>query len=85
MVTKCKYFSNIQFVRMDKIPGKFQTRQEIASEYGIHRDTLRKKLKQKNIKLPKGLVSLEHQNVIYRAFGTANSMKHRREKEKGNF
>jgi len=46
-----------------------KTRQEIAGEYGYCRQTLGRKLIQHGILLPKGLVSLKSQKIIYETLG----------------
>ena len=44
--------------------NKLKTRQQIANEYGIYRDTLRKVLKKNKLKPPKGLIDPKHQKEI---------------------
>jgi len=46
-----------------------KTRQELAAEYGWHRNTLQKRLKQVGIQLPKGSVCPKDQRRIYEALG----------------
>ena len=48
---------------------EFKSRSQIAQEYGIHRDTLRRLLKRYDIKLPRGLVSPKDQSIIRNAIG----------------
>ena len=42
---------------------------EIAVEYGVNRKTLYNRLKRRNISLPRGLLSLEQQKIIYDCLG----------------
>lgn len=55
------------------VPSKIdlspKTRQQIAEEYGIHRNTLYKKLKEKGIKLPTGLLMPPDIKKIYDTLG----------------
>ena len=44
---------------------KLKTRQEIAQEYGIVRETLYRKLKSAGIVLKRGLMNVEDQEKIY--------------------
>ena len=48
---------------------KLKTRQEIAQEYGIVRETLYRKLKLAGIVLKRGLVNVEDQERIYKLLG----------------
>ena len=48
---------------------KAKTRQEIANEYGIHRNTFRTWLKDAGIKLSKKLITPKEQALIYEYFG----------------
>jgi len=48
---------------------KLKTRQEIAQEYGIVRETLYRKLKSAGIVLKRGLVSVDDQERIYKLLG----------------
>ena len=48
---------------------KLKTRQEIAQEYGIVRETLYRKLKSEGIVLKRGLVNVEDQERIYKLLG----------------
>ncbi len=48
---------------------KLKTRQEIAQEYGIVRETLYRKLKSAGIVLKRGLVNAEDQERIYKILG----------------
>jgi hypothetical protein len=47
----------------------FKTRTMIADEYGIHRKTFERKLKQAGIILPVGNISPKFQKIIYEYFG----------------
>ena len=51
-----------------------KTRQEIAAEYGVSRDTLRAWLKRENIKLTPGRVTPAELNVIYEKFGHTSKL-----------
>lgn len=44
-------------------------RSEIAAEYGIHRNTLCRQLKNKGITLPKGILYPEDVKRVYEALG----------------
>jgi len=46
-----------------------KTRRQIAEEYGIHRDTLRTKLKKQGFQLPKGIVMPKDIRKIYNILG----------------
>lgn len=48
---------------------KAKTRQEIANEFGIHRNTFHNWLKTANIKLSKQLITPKEQTLIYEYFG----------------
>jgi hypothetical protein len=48
----------------------FKTRAMIADEYGIHRKTLERKIKQAGLELPSGNISPKSQQVIYEYFGS---------------
>lgn len=50
---------------------RFKTRQEIAVELGIHRDTLRKLLTINNLDIPNGLIAPKDQQRIYYLFNPA--------------
>jgi transcriptional regulator with XRE-family HTH domain len=51
------------------ITGKAKTRDEVASELGVSRSTLWRKLKEKDLTLPSGLIYPCHQIQLYEAFG----------------
>ena len=51
-------------------PTRAKTRQELAAEYGWHRNTLQKRLEQVGIQLPRGSVCPKDQERIYQALGT---------------
>lgn len=46
-----------------------KTRQQIAEELGIDRKTLYNKIKQANIQISNGLLTLQEQQLIYQFFG----------------
>ena len=46
-----------------------KTHQQLADEYGIHRTTLRRRLKRAGLNLPRGLISPKHQKEVYTLFG----------------
>jgi len=46
-----------------------KTRQQIAKEYGIHRETLKSKLEEQDIQLPRGVVMPKDVRKIYDALG----------------
>ena len=48
---------------------KAKTKQEIANEYHIHRNTLNNWLKEAGIKLSRKLITPKEQALIYEAFG----------------
>ncbi len=48
---------------------KAKTRQEMADEYGYHRNTFAKVLKDNNITLTPGLLTLKEQELIYEKLG----------------
>lgn len=48
---------------------KAKTKQEIANEYGIHRNTFSNWLKRAGIKLSKQLITPKEQVLIYEQFG----------------
>ncbi len=50
-----------------------KTRRQIAGEYGMHVNTLMRKLKKEGIKLPRGLVYPKEQELIYEALGCPTS------------
>ena len=52
---------------------KAKTKQEIADEYHIHRNTLYNWLKKADIKLSSRLVSPKEQLIIYDKFGNPNA------------
>ena len=54
---------------------KLKTRQEIAQEYGIVRETLYRKLKSEGIVLKRGLVNVEDQERIYKLLGKPRGLK----------
>ena len=54
---------------------KAKTRQEIANEYGIHRNTFRTWLKTAGIKLSKQLITPKEQALIYSYFGQPSRKK----------
>ena len=54
---------------------KAKTRQEIANEYGIHRNTFYTWLKTAEIKLSTRLVSPKEQAIIYAYFGQPSKKK----------
>ena len=47
----------------------FKTRTMMADEYGIHRKTFERKIKQSGIELPPGNISPKFQQIIYEHFG----------------
>lgn len=47
----------------------YKTRQQIASEYGISRTTLYRRLKKIGLSLPKTLLDSYHLNKIYNSLG----------------
>lgn len=46
-----------------------KTKQEIANEYGVHRNTFAKWLKEKDIQLSRKLITPKEQELIYETFG----------------
>ena len=54
-------------INLGKIPNK--TRQEISIEYGFSVNVLKRKMKHEGIKLPRGLITPQHQKQIYDALG----------------
>ena len=54
---------------------KLKTRQEIAQEYGIVRETLYRKLKSAGIVLKRGLVNVEDQERIYKLLGKPRGLR----------
>ena len=46
-----------------------KSRQEIALEYGLHRNTLNRRLKKIGLQIPKGLICPADQKRIYEALG----------------
>ena len=58
---------------MKKIPKvvteKVKTRQQLAAEYGLHRNTFMRRLKKSGVHLPPGLIYPKHQEKIYEALG----------------
>jgi len=52
-----------------KLSRKFKTRQEIAKDLGMSEKTFRKKLKNSELDIPKGLISPRNQLKIYEFFG----------------
>ena len=46
-----------------------KTHQQLADEYGIHRTTLRRRLRKAGLNLPRGLISPKHQKEVYALFG----------------
>lgn len=52
-----------------------KTRQQIANEYGIHRNTLNRRLKKVNLNLPKGILLPAHVKAIYKALGNPPFLK----------
>jgi DNA invertase Pin-like site-specific DNA recombinase len=46
-----------------------KTRQQIAEEYGIHRNTLQRRLRKEGIKLPNGVILPTDVKKIYDALG----------------
>lgn len=54
---------------------KLKTRQEIAQEYGIVRETLYRKLKSAGIVLKRGLVSVDDQERIYKVLGKPRGLR----------
>jgi hypothetical protein len=52
--------------------AKAKSRQEIALEYGWHRNTFNRRLQQLGIKLPRGLISPADQEQIYEVLGRPN-------------
>lgn len=51
-------------------PQGYKSRKEIANEYNICRKTLYRWIKEKELRLSKGLLSIEEQELIYQTFGT---------------
>jgi hypothetical protein len=58
---------------MKKMPktadGRAKTRQQLAAEYGLHRNTFTRRLKRAGIQLPPGLVYPKEQQKIYEILG----------------
>jgi len=54
---------------------KAKTKQEIANEYGIHRNTFYNWLKKAGIKLSKQLITPKEQILIYEEFGQPSKKK----------
>jgi len=54
---------------------KLKTRQEIAQEYGIVRETLYRKLKSAGIVLKRGLMNVEDQEKIYKLLGKPRGLR----------
>ena len=54
---------------------KFKSRQELAKQLGISRNTLLNRLKGKNIEVKRGLLSPEEQKKILKALGVNTSDK----------
>jgi len=52
------------------MPAK--SRQQIALEYGVCTKTLNKWLRSAGINLPRGIVTPNHQKIIYEEFGVPN-------------
>lgn len=50
-------------------PESFKTRKQMADEFEISVDTLRRRLQKKNIELPKGALSPESQSIIRKTLG----------------
>jgi len=50
-------------------PTCAKTRQELAEEYKVHRNTFTKMLKRAGIDLPSGLISPKDQELIYEKLG----------------
>jgi len=46
-----------------------KTRRQLANEFGMHVNTLMRKLKREGVELPKGLVCPKEQRRIYELFG----------------
>ncbi len=64
--------SSIKDIKSDSIiieSEGFKTRRQMADEFEISVDTLRRKLQKKNIELPKGALSPESQAIIRKALG----------------
>ena len=59
---------------------KLKTRQEIAQEYGIVRETLYRKLKSAGIVLKRGLVNAEDQERIYKVLGKPRGFRNDRDR-----
>lgn len=57
--------------------SKFKTREEIAMEYGIHRRTLYRRLKQVSINFSQKLLSVKEQEIIYSALGIPEKQQNR--------
>lgn len=52
----------------------YKSRDEMAQEYGLHRTTFNRKLKDAGIVLPSGLISPKHQEIIYNSLGMPDNL-----------
>ena len=52
-----------------------KTQQQMANEYGIHRSTFKRRLKQVGIDLPRGLITPKNQALIYDILGSPEKNK----------
>ncbi len=55
--------------KQDPLLLKAKTRQEVAEEYGVHRNTLSNQLKKAKLKLSKGILMPKDVEKIYETLG----------------